>query len=397
MTEIKDHSGLSGHPVSIFRPADAEELSHFLISNPSQKYRIGAGLTGVSGGAVPEAGECFVDMCGFQGLKWVDAAKGILEAGAGVTMKELQGFAEQSGWFFPVIPGSWDRATLGGMIACNGGSAWSLEVGKIAPFVMQLEVVMPNGKILHLGSSCTKVSEGPALQQLFVGSEGTLGFVCSALLRCIQPVELQICRVSHPDFTTLVRAIPNLLSTYPKMLEMAESDALKFSSKVNEAVVWMAYEAGKIPKLPALEGANVSIHGLGAIEERFDIGKNLQSYKPFMDFDISFPILEGPELLAKLKALLNARKLESAFFGHAGDGNWHVHVFHEPGFQLSHVLVDEFDEILTAHRGHISGEHGIGRIHRPRFAKKADAGYRWLYESVKAQLDPTGQLPSLFP
>ena len=115
-----------------------------------------------------------------------------------------------------------------------------------------------------------------------------------------------------------------------------------------------------------------------------------------MDFDISFPISEGPELLAKLKALLHAWKMESAFFGHAGDGNWHVHVFHEPGLPPSHELVDEFDEILTAHRGHISGEHGIGRIHSSRFAKKADAGYRWLFETVKAHLDPAGQLPSLF-
>ena len=72
MIEIKDHSNLSGKPLAIFTPADSEELISFLNSNKDVKYRIGAGLTGVSGAAVPENDEYYIDFSQYKSLYWID-------------------------------------------------------------------------------------------------------------------------------------------------------------------------------------------------------------------------------------------------------------------------------------------------------------------------------------
>ena len=101
-------------------------------------------------------------------------------------------------------------------------------------------------------------------------------------------------------------------------------------------------------------------------------------------------------MLSELKVLLDKNKLESAFFGHAGDGNWHIHVFHDESNKLEDKIIEEFDVILKKYDGHISGEHGIGEIHKKRFIKMKDKSQQELYKSIKLHLDPSFQLPSLY-
>jgi len=132
------------------------------------------------------------------------------------------------------------------------------------------------------------------------------------------------------------------------------------------------------------------------LSERFEIGLNLQDYKKFIELDISFPLRNSAALLLELKVLLNKHKLESAFFGHAGDGNWHIHVFHDDSISIKDEVINEFDVILSKYDGHISGEHGIGEVHKNRFIKMKDKSQQNLYKSIKSHLDPNFQLPSLY-
>jgi glycolate oxidase len=397
MMEIRDHSGLSGIPERVFRPSNKNELSDFLLQNPNSRFRIGGGLTGVSGAAVPEKNEIFIDMGNFRDLFWMDENRGIFFSGSGVTMAEIADFTRSAGWFFPVIPGSADRASLGGMIACNGGSALSLEYGKMSSFVMQLDVVLPDGGMFQSGSFCTKVSEGPALHQLLIGSEGTLGFICGAVLRCVRPVQMEFIRVSHPDFFSLLNILPQLLQLKPLMLEMADADALQFSSGVSESVVWIAFESHSVPELPSLPELVIQKIPEEQLSERFDIGHNIQNRKAFTDLDISFPIEKGPELLLKLRSMFLAAGIESAFFGHAGDGNWHIHAFHA-GNSPSELknLLSTFDLLLRECGGHLSGEHGIGRIHMTRYRSVTGTSKSRYFSAIKTMFDPGGRLPDFF-
>jgi FAD/FMN-containing dehydrogenase len=208
--------------------------------------------------------------------------------------------------------------------------------------------------------------------------------------------EMGLFRISHPSFYELTNAISDFLIYDPIYLEMAEPDALRFSSKVNESVIWLGVEKGT--KIDYGRHAQLKIEAkeLKQISERFDIGFKLQEYKKFIDLDISFPLRNTADLLSELKNLLNEYSFESAFFGHAGDGNWHIHVFFDDSNPIPDELIEQFDNILLKYKGHISGEHGIGEIHKKRFIKTMDDFHKGLYKSIKLYFDPHFQLPSLF-
>jgi len=165
---------------------------------------------------------------------------------------------------------------------------------------------------------------------------------------------------------------------------------------VNESVIWLGVEKGTEISMKKHNQFKIKVRPNTDISERFDIGFNLQEFKKFIDLDISFPLRNTSSLLYELKALLNKHKLESAFFGHAGDGNWHIHVFYDDSNPINDLLIDEFDSILSKYDGHISGEHGIGEVHKNRFIKIKDKFYQELYMTMKSHLDPYFQLPSLF-
>ena len=396
MIEIKDYSGLSGIPINVFSPKNSEELISILRANEKSKFRIGAGLSGVSGAAVPKSDEIFIDFSNYKSLEWIDSREGVFSASAGNTMQEIKDFVESEGWSLPVMPGSLKMATLGGMIAFNGGGPNSLKYGKIGSFIRELKIVNATGTKFRFGTESKKISEGPDFTKLFIGSEGTLGFISKATLSCVRMPEIELFRISHPSFYELTNAISDLLIYDPIYLEMAEPDALQFSSKVNEAVIWLGVEKGTKIDFDRHAKLKIEFREDKEISERFDIGFNLQEYKKFIDLDISFPIRNTTNLLSELKNLLNEYSFESAFFGHAGDGNWHIHVFYDDSNPIPEELIEQFDSILLKYKGHISGEHGIGEIHKKRFIKTMDDFHKELYKSIKLYFDPHFQLPSLF-
>jgi FAD/FMN-containing dehydrogenase len=396
MIEIKDYSGFSGIPLNVFSPTNPSDLISFLKMNKKSKFRIGAGLSGVSGAAVPKKNELYIDFSSFKSLHWIDESEGVFSSAAGNSMREIKDFVEAKGWDFPVLPGSLEMATLGGMIACNGGGPYSLKYGKINRFIRGIEIIKVNGEQLTFGSQCKKISEGPDFTNLFIGSEGTLGFISKAVLSCTRIPEIELFRISHPSFKILTEEIPEFLKYSPIYLEMAEPDAMRFSSKVNESVIWLGVEKETEINLKKHQQFKIEIRPNTDISERFDIGFNIQGYRKFIDLDISFPLRNTSFLLSELKVLLDKNKLESAFFGHAGDGNWHIHVFHDESNKLEDKIIEEFDVILKKYDGHISGEHGIGEIHKKRFIKMKDKSQQELYKSIKLHLDPSFQLPSLY-
>ena len=85
-SEIADYSGLNGTPSDYFSPTSVAQLKDFLKNNPLKAIRIGGGLSGVSGGAVPLSHECFLDVSKLTAIEWYDEDAGIIQCEAGVTM-----------------------------------------------------------------------------------------------------------------------------------------------------------------------------------------------------------------------------------------------------------------------------------------------------------------------
>ena len=392
--KIADHSGLTIETKHYYKPANTSDLTDFLTKNPTLKLRIGGGLTGVSGGAVPYENEHFIDLKAFNKLSWEDKNAGIVRAEAGVTMKQIQEFVETEGWFFPIMPGM-PFATIGGLVACNGGGPMSLKYGKIGNYVLGLELVIANGERINVGGTLTKNSEGVDFTKLFVGSEGTLGIITSVFLQCVPKIqEIYYYRIAADSFEEIVDLIPTLLKYAPYLLETAEKEALKFTSKVNESVIWLAVNSPL--QLSFSTNYRISEHDQEIMSERFQIGHSLQKYKPFIDLDVSFPMNTSKKAVMELKQLLMHNQLENIVFGHGGNGNWHIHVFFNNDQEKWEQCQQEFDEIIIENKGVISGEHGIGRIHKERFVRKSQPFQKEIYTALKQQLDPNNRFPSLF-
>ena len=393
--EISDHSGLSGSPVKVFPVRNSKALARFLKQNPGQKFRIGAGLTAIHGAAVPKKNEIFIDMSGFRKLEWFDDEAGIIIAEAGATMKAIRDFAAASGWCMPVLPGSLEKASIGGMIACNGGGPLSLKFGKIAAFVLGMEVVLPSGKSHFSGGYATKISEGIDSKSIWIGSEGTLGIITHVVIRCKATLpEMIYYRFCSGNYFSLLKMVPALVQNDASLIEAAEEAALRFSSGASCHVLWAAFE--RAPRLSLPDGIQMEVVGPESMEERFQIGYGLQHYKPFLDLDVCFPLKTVVPALMEIRELFNQAALEHIFFGHAGDGNHHIHLFFNEDVAVWKQIAPRFDRLVKKHLGHISGEHGIGKIHASRFRKWMPETAKKMYCSLKQEFDPLSQLPSLF-
>ena len=391
---IADYSGLSGIPLASFSPTSIVELAQYLKANPEASFRIGAGLSGVSGGAVPMPHEHFINLSKLTKISWLDQRAGILSCEAGTTMRSLLDFVQEGGWDFPVIPGSLDMATVGGMIACNGGGPLSLKFGKIGNYVLSMDILTASGESIIVGGKANKISQGISDKHLWIGSEGSLGIVTNVLLRCI-PKHTPLCyfRIASDALDVLIDYVPELLKYDPWILELASKEALKFTSKVNEHVLWVAFNND--PEFPKIKDLRVSQENESILAERFGIGHNLQTYKPFIDLDVSFPLINASQGILELSQLLQQHQLEHIVFGHAGDGNYHIHVFFNHDQEHWEAITDVFDAIIINHEGALSGEHGIGRIHQHRFKAFLPSWNQKVYAALKTCLDPKGQLPSL--
>jgi glycolate oxidase len=391
---IADYSGLSGIPIASFTPTSIVELAQYLKANPEASFRIGAGLSGVSGGAVPMPHEHFINLSKLTNISWFDQRAGVLSCEAGTTMRNLLDFVHEGGWDFPVIPGSLDMATVGGMIACNGGGPLTLKFGKIGNYVLSMDILTASGESIIVGGKANKISQGISDKHLWIGSEGSLGIVTNVLLRCIPKLSsLTYYRIAGDSLGVLIDYVPALLKFDPYILELASKEALNFTSKVNEHVLWVAFNND--PEIPKIKDLRVCKENESIIAERFGIGHNLQTYKPFIDLDVSFPLKYASKGILEVRQLLEKHHLEHIVFGHAGDGNYHIHLFFNGDEQQWEAITEAFNAIIIKYEGAFSGEHGIGRIHQHRFNAILPSWNQKVYTALKTCLDPKGQLPSL--
>jgi alkyldihydroxyacetonephosphate synthase len=159
------------------------------------------GRSGVCGASVPVFGGVVLDMTGLDTIHEVDQRSGVVEVGAGVFGPDLERVLNtHHGLTVGHFPQSFDLATVGGWVACRGAGQFSTRYGKIEDMVVGLEVVLADGRIVRTGGA-PAAAVGPDLDQLVIGSEGTLGIVTAVRLRA-HPVADEVRRAAY-HFPTL--------------------------------------------------------------------------------------------------------------------------------------------------------------------------------------------------
>jgi len=163
---------------------DVQKLVKICYEEDIPIFPRGAG-SGLTGGAVPtlEKGVVvsFERMNRFQ--IDVDNATAVVEPG--VITYEFQQEVERLGLFYPPDPSSFKYSTIGGNIAENAGGPRCLKYGVTREYVLGLTAVIKEGEVIKTGNPVIKDVAGYDITKLFVGSEGTLGLITSAVLKLI--------------------------------------------------------------------------------------------------------------------------------------------------------------------------------------------------------------------
>ena len=315
----------------------------------------GAG-SGLTGGAVPAGPAIVLSLSRMNRIIEVDAANLCAVVEPGVVVADLQAEAAKKGLFYPPDPASLDICTIGGNIAENAGGMRAVKYGVTKNAVMGLDVVLPDGRLICLGSKCIKDVAGYNLAEIFVGSEGTLGIVTRAIvsLRAL-PEARQTLAVCFDSIRNAGRAVPKILQSgvVPCTLEFIDKtclDALRQSGlmagcqdlvpekalamlliEVDGRALQVKADAEEIEAICKHSGM-LSFSRAASTDDRERLWQVRRSIhgslavlsSDWMEEDICVPRAVIPDILEALEELAERESLVIACFGHYGDGNIHL-------------------------------------------------------------------------
>ena len=197
-------------PAAIVFPKTTEQVQKIvLLANQHQLALVpSGGRTGLSAGAVAANGEIVVAFDYMNQISDFNATDRTVKCGAGVITEQLQTFAEDSGLFYPVDFASAGSSQLGGNISTNAGGIKVIKWGMTRDWVAGLTVVTGNGDILELNKDLMKNNTGYDMRQLFIGGEGTLGFITEATMRLTrQPKNLTVLVLGIPELDNVMKVL----------------------------------------------------------------------------------------------------------------------------------------------------------------------------------------------
>jgi len=224
-------------PQVIVKPRQASEIGQLLKICNEHLIPVtprGAG-TGLTGGAFPHLGGLVISMERFNSILEIDERNLQVTTEPGVITEMLQDAVKEKGLFYPPDPASKGSCFIGGNISENSGGPKAVKYGVVKDYVLNLEVVLPNGEIIWTGSNVLKNATGYNITQLIVGSEGTLGIVTKIVLRLIPHPKFDLLMLA--PFNSLEKASEAVSAIFragitPSAMELMEIDAITLASKI---------------------------------------------------------------------------------------------------------------------------------------------------------------------
>jgi glycolate oxidase len=383
------------------------------------------GRTGLSGGALCVHGGVGLSLDRMNAIERIDEQNLQVVVQPGVITQVLQEAVASKGLYYPPDPSSRGSCTIGGNLAENAGGPRAVKYGVTRDFVLNLEVVLPDGEVVWTGANTLKNATGYDLTRLVVGSEGTLGIITKAVLRLVPlPKETRLMLV---PFASAIKACEAVSATFragiiPSTLEFMERDAITWTMRFTEGLpTQLSAEPGAY-LLIEVDGDQgdllmrdcetilgvMEAHECGEVlfaettpekdalwRMRRSVPVSVKAHSVYKEEDTVVPRFELPRLLQGVKAIGARHGFSSVCYGHAGDGNLHVNIIKGDLSDAfwEHELpkaIREIFELTVSLGGTISGEHGIGLVQRPYMDIAFNPRQLALMRAVKQAFDPKG-------
>ncbi len=422
-----DASQVQGMPDYVVRPKSASEVSSILRLCSDLEIPVtarGAG-TGLAGGAVPVRGGIVLDTSGMDRIIEIDIENLQVTVEPGVVQERLNQVLLPYGFFFPPDPGSSATCTIGGMISYNSSGMRCVKYGTTRNYILDLEIVLSDGRVIHTGSKMLKSAAGYDLTRLFVGSEGSLGIITKAGLKIVpRPLARRLVVASFDNAEIAGRAVVKVFSggITPSACEILDRTTLQVLKRCDSSLALpndgdvilfevdgtessTAEDAKRISETCSSLARSIQIASsrsdmdaiwaarklVGAAVSRIDPTKT----RIYVAEDVGVPIKQIPALIKRIQEISNEFDLPAMKYGHIGDGNLHVALFidvmDEDQWERLRKAADRIHRTAIGLGGTVSSEHGIGLARAEYMAEQVGPALD-VMRAIKKALDPKGIL-----
>lgn len=423
-----------GRAAAVVRPKSTLEVASIVKACAAEGVAIvpQGGNTGLVGGGIPDASgrQIVVQLGRMNAVRDLDEHNMTVTVEAGCVLAALQVQTREAGFLFPLRLGAEGSCMLGGNLATNAGGTQVLRYGNARELCLGLEVVTPNGDIMHGLSGLRKDNTGYDLRDLFIGSEGTLGIITAATMKLFPlPVAvvtswatvsdlhhavalLSLARkrlgqslsgfevMNSASLQLVVRHIPQLrvpfsngLPPYSILLECDDFESDQHGRALLENFYEEALEQGLVEDILVAE-TMTQARQFWDVREHIPVAGRMDA--PSIPHDISIAISKIPAFVECLETAI-----ESAFpgariinLGHFGDGNLHINIQAAPNDDQQHFIgrANEVSDVVygVVHEfgGSFSAEHGVGSTKVKTLQRYKDPTALLLMRSIKSVLDP---------
>jgi glycolate oxidase len=414
----------SHRPEAVVLPSSADQVSAILkLANEANiPVTPRGGGTNVSGGSVPIKGGIVLVTTRLNRILDINRTNLNATVEPGVVLQDFQAALAKEGLFFPPDPQSFAGCTMGGVVAENSGGPSCLKYGVTKQYVLGMEVVLADGRVMKLGGLTPKNRTGYELMMLFTGSEGTLGVITKITLRLLPAPKAERTIVAvFGDVAVAGETVTNIIASgvLPSRVEFVDNWTFaKFRGLLPDAIldssqVILLIQVDGLPETVDAETRQVvavsgrSAAGVRVAQDKTEAARYWQARQShFSDIssrahtiineDVSVPRDKIADFIKRSQASARRHDVPISFAGHVGDGNFHPVVLTDSRdkehYGRALKCVDEIIEIALSLGGVLSGEHGIG-LEKQRFLKKAaDPAAIEIMKKIKSILDPKGIL-----
>ncbi len=409
---------------ALVKPSTVEQVQSIVQWANQEKVALipSGGRTGLSGGATAIAHEVIVSMERLNQISHINTMEQTVTVEAGVTTAVLQEHASSHHLFYPVDFASSGSSQIGGNIATNAGGIKVIRWGMTRDHILGLKVVTGRGDILELNNGLIKNATGYDLRHLFIGSEGTLGFIVEANIQLTKmPNPLNVLLLGIQD----LKFIDKVLERFRQKMQLTAFEF--FSQKALHKVqqhhtlpspfqseypfyVLIEFEENEssLDLVSALfeNCLNDNIIQDGIISQSEQQAQTLWQMREFISESISHEhpykndIAVRPSLVNQLLEQVDAvvtkhyPDFEVIWFGHIGDGNLHLNIL-----KPENISVDDFMnackkvnpmvyQVVKNLRGSISAEHGIGLLKKDYLHYSRSLEEISIFKQIKSIFDP---------